>query len=147
MLRRLGKIALLVAIEALIFLLTGEVVLRILLASLVGNVGPRRMNIRLCDFGPWLTPHQRTRYSGDGFDAYPVTTNAFGIRDRERTLEKPKGMIRVSVLGDSYPAALQVAEGKYFTAVAEDFSFDPNAPSYWTLVEYDGAGSRLGAPC
>lgn len=118
--RRLGKIALLVVVQVLIFLLTGEVVLRILPARLMGNVGPRRMNIRFCDFGPWFTPHQRTRYSGDCFDAYPVTTNAFGMRDRERTLEKPEGMMRVSVLGDSYPAALQVADGKYFTAVAED---------------------------
>jgi hypothetical protein len=120
MLRQLGKIGLLLALQVLIFLLTGELVLRSLPARLVGNVGPMRMNIRFCDFGPWFTPHQRTRYSGDCFDAYPVTTNFFGMRDKERTLEKPKGLIRISVLGDSYPAALQVRDGRYFSVVAED---------------------------
>jgi hypothetical protein len=141
MLRRLGKIALLVGIQALIFLLTGEVVLRIVPAHLVGNVGPRRMNIRFCDFGPWFTPNQRARYSGACFDAYPVTTNAFGMRDKERTLEKPKSLIRVSVLGDSYPAALQVRDGKYFSAVAEDLLRAKGLPVEVLNFAFSGYGT------
>lgn len=38
-----------------------------------------------------------------------VRTNAFGLRDRERTLEKADGSFRVLILGDSFMEALQVA--------------------------------------
>lgn len=38
----------------------------------------------------------------------PVKTNAWGFRDRERTLEKPDGVVRVALLGDSNIEAVQV---------------------------------------
>jgi hypothetical protein len=38
-----------------------------------------------------------------------VSTNAWGMRDRPRALEKPEGSFRILVLGDSFMEALQVA--------------------------------------
>jgi len=38
----------------------------------------------------------------------PVKINSLGLRDRERTVEKPAGMSRVLLVGDSYIEALQV---------------------------------------
>jgi len=48
-----------------------------------------------------------------------VTTNSFGMRDRERTLVKPVGTFRVAVTGDSFTEALQVADDATFTRLAE----------------------------
>ena len=38
----------------------------------------------------------------------PIKTNALGFRDRDRPLEKPHGVIRVALLGDSFIEAVQV---------------------------------------
>jgi hypothetical protein len=48
-----------------------------------------------------------------------VTTNSAGMRDRERTIEKPAGTYRVAVTGDSFTEALQVADDETFTRRAE----------------------------
>lgn len=48
------------------------------------------------------------------------TVNAFGWRDRERTLEKPPGTYRIAVLGDSFVEAFQVEQDSTFLSVAED---------------------------
>lgn len=37
-----------------------------------------------------------------------IATNSFGFRDKERSLEKPPGVVRLAALGDSYVEALQV---------------------------------------
>lgn len=44
------------------------------------------------------------RYEGEAY----VKINSRGLRDREHTLEKPAGVYRIAVLGDSYAEALQV---------------------------------------
>jgi hypothetical protein len=52
---------------------------------------------------------------------HPVTgrINAIGWRDYQRTREKPAGVRRVAVVGDSYVEAFQVELDSTFTAVAE----------------------------
>ncbi|HEY6118712.1 MAG TPA: SGNH/GDSL hydrolase family protein [Pyrinomonadaceae bacterium] len=45
--------------------------------------------------------------------------NSHGYRDRERTVDKPAGVYRVAVLGDSFTEARQVDMDKTFTALAE----------------------------
>jgi len=46
-----------------------------------------------------------------------VRTSSAGLRDREHTLEKPPGTVRVAVLGDSFTEAFQVAAEETFWAV------------------------------
>lgn len=48
-----------------------------------------------------------------------VEINADGMRDREHTLAKPAGTIRIAVLGDSFAAALQVPADKTFWGLLE----------------------------
>lgn len=48
-----------------------------------------------------------------------VTTNSFGIRDRETVLEKAAGLTRVALMGDSRTEALQVGDGQSFDTLAE----------------------------
>ena len=48
--------------------------------------------------------------------------NSHGFRDYERTYEKPSGVFRILVLGDSYIEALQVQLEDSFTALLEKAS-------------------------
>jgi len=48
-----------------------------------------------------------------------VTINSQGLRDREHTIAKPPGTIRIAVLGDSFAEALQVPLEKTFWTVME----------------------------
>jgi len=48
-----------------------------------------------------------------------VRTTTAGLRDREPTVEKPPGTVRIAVLGDSFTEALQVAAEETFWAVLE----------------------------
>lgn len=55
------------------------------------------------------------RTEGEAF----VKNNSAGFRDRERSVEKPPGVYRVAMLGDSFTQAMSVSLEKSFTAVAE----------------------------
>jgi lysophospholipase L1-like esterase len=48
-----------------------------------------------------------------------VAINSQGFRDRERTVSKPVGTVRIAVLGDSFVEARQVASEDTFVAVLE----------------------------
>lgn len=47
------------------------------------------------------------------------SANAYGWRDQEWTVEKPQGVLRVAMLGDSYVEALQVESEKTFSVLTE----------------------------
>ncbi len=49
-----------------------------------------------------------------------VRVNGDGLRDDEHAKEKPPGVLRVALLGDSYAEALQVAQEAAFWSVAEN---------------------------
>ncbi|MBA3765754.1 MAG: SGNH/GDSL hydrolase family protein [Acidobacteria bacterium] len=51
-------------------------------------------------------------------EAY-IKISSDGLRDREHTRQKPPGTLRIAVLGDSWPEALQVPLEKTFWAVME----------------------------
>jgi len=62
-------------------------------------------------------PHAYYRHTKEGFsEGY---FNSHGFRDYERTYEKPPGVFRILVLGDSYIEALQVQLEESFTAPLE----------------------------
>lgn len=56
-----------------------------------------------------------------------VTTNSKGLRDREYPYEKPTGVYRILVFGDSYMEAAHVAEEQGFSAVLETLLLDRRA--------------------
>ena len=66
------------------------------------------------------TPHRA--YWSFAENDHPITgrINGFGWRDRERSLEKPPGVYRVALLGDSFVEAFQVESDSTFLALAED---------------------------
>ena len=68
--------------------------------------------------GDALLPHAEGWYTREGY-AY-VKINSDGLRDREHTLDKPEGVIRIAILGDSYAEARQVRQEQTFWAIAED---------------------------
>lgn len=51
--------------------------------------------------------------------SHPVRNNRFGMRFREVAKDKPLGVIRVAVLGDSFTWGLGVSEQERFTELAE----------------------------
>ncbi len=58
-------------------------------------------------------PNQKWVHSTEGSSV--VQTNRFGFRDPEWSLSKPAGTFRIAVLGDSFVAALEVAQEDRFT--------------------------------
>lgn len=68
--------------------------------------------------GTGLAPNFRGWWSKEG--AAEIRTNSAGFRDREHSLQKPNGVLRVAVLGDSYIEAFQVSQGEMFGSVLEE---------------------------
>ncbi len=68
--------------------------------------------------GTGLAPNFRGWWSMEG--AAEIRTNSAGFRDREHSLQKPKDVLRIAVLGDSYIEAFQVSQDEMFASVLED---------------------------
>src|SRR5215218_2569204 len=58
------------------------------------------------DLGIALRPGAQGWYRGEGGSF--VSINRHGMRDVEHAVEKPAGVLRIAVLGDSFAEALQV---------------------------------------
>jgi hypothetical protein len=67
--------------------------------------------------GTTYIPHAYYRHTKEGFSEGHF--NSHGFRDYERSYEKPEGVYRILVLGDSYIEALQVQLEDAFTAQLE----------------------------
>ncbi|RME59295.1 SGNH/GDSL hydrolase family protein [Candidatus Parcubacteria bacterium] len=67
--------------------------------------------------GASLRPGAKGWWTKEG-RAY-VVINSDGLRDREHSIQKPTGVWRIAVLGDSYPEALQLPMEQAFWAVME----------------------------
>jgi len=67
--------------------------------------------------GTTYIPHAYYRHTKEGFSEGRY--NSHGFRDYERSYEKPQGVYRIVVLGDSYIEGLQVELEKTFTAQLE----------------------------
>lgn len=54
------------------------------------------------------------------FLGHPVRINSLGMRDRERSYEKPAGTVRIAALGDSHTFGWGVSQAEPWPAVLED---------------------------
>jgi hypothetical protein len=90
----------------------------VVLATLALGVGAAELALRVAGFSApiWYEPHGALgwamRPGAEGWftregRAY-ARVNAAGFRDREHALDKPPGVYRIAVLGDSFVEALQV---------------------------------------
>lgn len=98
--RLLSRVALLAATCLLLFIIA-EVAARILLPAAAFGDDPT--------LAGKYRPHRRLRYRSeiDGFDVR-VRYNSLGMRDVEHAFEKPPGVFRILVLGDSFMEGKQV---------------------------------------
>jgi hypothetical protein len=87
------------------------------------------------DKGTTYIPHAYYRHTKEGFSEGRF--NAHGFRDYERTYEKPVGVFRILILGDSNIEALQVQLEESFTAQLEKLL---NADASSTRFEVLGLG-------
>jgi len=67
--------------------------------------------------GTRLRPGHRFVFKSEGYSSNVI--NSRGLRDREHSLAKPAGTLRIAILGDSFSEAFQVAQDKTFWAVLE----------------------------
>lgn len=69
--------------------------------------------------GVTFIPNSYYRHNKEGFSEGRF--NSHGFRDYERTYEKPDGVFRILILGDSYVEALQVALADSFPVLLESY--------------------------
>jgi len=70
------------------------------------------------------------------FRGAEITTNQWGMRDREYTREKPPGVYRIALLGSSHSAGSGVGDAETYENLVEDRlnrERDPGAPKYEVL--------------
>lgn len=95
-----------------------------LIAFVVAEVALRGMGFAYpvqtqSDFhlGYALVPDATWEHTSEGYST--VETNSFGFCDRPWVIEKPAGVKRIAVIGDSFVAALEVDQEKRFTNLIE----------------------------
>src|SRR5688572_5172913 len=69
-------------------------------------------------YGWGYRPNDTFSWTTEGREI-PIEINSLGLRDHEYSYEKPEGVSRVLVLGDSFPEALQVHLDDSFSKVLE----------------------------
>ena len=67
--------------------------------------------------GTRLRPGHRFDFRSEGYSSNVI--NSRGLRDREHSLAKPAGTLRIAILGDSFSEAFQVSQDRTFWAVLE----------------------------
>jgi hypothetical protein len=72
--------------------------------------------------GTWHISSHTGDYIQADFKTKGITINSFGMRDKERSLEKSSTTLRVAVLGDSFVEAFHVADEETFTRLMEAHS-------------------------
>jgi lysophospholipase L1-like esterase len=105
-----GRLALL-AVSTLATLLIAEAALRLAGVGYPNFYGPDPAR------GWSLIPGAAGRWTKEGDAA--VRISSAGLRDREHTVEKPAGVYRIAILGDSCTEALQVPVGATFWSLLE----------------------------
>lgn len=76
-----------------------------------------------------LNPNKNIHIRGDCFQN-DVKTNSYGFHSREYSLEKPEGVFRIALIGDSYIEAMQVKQDKMVVSLLEQKLNSLNPHSY-----------------
>ena len=100
--------------------------LALLAGAVLSEIVLRVMGVRLAgstytldrELGWGLRAGATAWHTGEG-EAW-TQINRHGFRDKDRAFDKPPGVFRIAVLGDSYTEARGVDIDKTFTALAED---------------------------
>src|SRR5271166_6232364 len=134
--RWLGKIALAVLVPLLVLCLL-EVALRI-----HAHVTSQERLIVIDNLTGWrLAPNVRRRYDKEA-QPYFIVTNSKGLRDVEHAYDKPPGIFRIVVIGDSFVfGAGGVEPSKRFTDILQASTrntevINMGVPAYGTDQEY-----------
>jgi lysophospholipase L1-like esterase len=84
-------------------------------------------------------PGARIRYARTEFDR-TIVTNSLGLRDREVSLEKPPGTVRILLLGDSYAEGKQVELEETFSERLEALLNARRPQHRWEVVNAGVSG-------
>ncbi len=76
-----------------------------------------------------LNPNKNIHIRGGCFQNN-VKTNSYGFHSREYSLEKPEGVFRVALIGDSYIEAMQIKQDKTVASLLEQKLNSLNPRSY-----------------
>lgn len=105
------RVAVLIVINLLLFILFDQAVMRVPMSRLAGNVG-RMLEATTRNEPPYLRlrPNLDVDYPSPGDPNYKtrVRTNSMGFRDLERSWPRSPGLRRVIAIGDSHTFALGV---------------------------------------
>ena len=85
----------------------------------LGIAGVAYPEIHRLDKDLGWSPRPLTRTSAGAGTHAPIEINSAGFRDQERALEKPPGVFRIAVLGDSFVEGREVRFDELFWRVAE----------------------------
>ncbi len=118
-----------------------------MLASLLISVAGFEAGVRLLGVQAWTSPHwtyhpvlgwtqmpeRRFAYTTRFGERVVVETNAHGFRDIEHTVDRPPGIRRLVVIGDSFSAAIEVnLEGTFWKRL--EALLNHAGPDRWEVI-------------
>jgi lysophospholipase L1-like esterase len=71
------------------------------------------------EVGTWHIENFTGDYISQDFEVRGIHINSFGMRDKERTLEKKEGVLRIAVLGDSMTEGSEVKNDETYSSQLE----------------------------
>ena len=120
MVRAMGSRVFLLCMGILVGCLGGEVMVRVLLSPAPPDVVPREIGQFDHQLGWSLKPSAQAISTRTG-QPIEYRINSKGLRDDETSYEKPDGMFRIVVLGDSRTFGFGVPIEKHFTKLLEGY--------------------------
>ena len=91
------------------------------------------------DVGALNQPGYSDIYSNEGLSHFSI--NSEGWRDIERAVEKPKGVYRIAIVGDSYIEALQVERESMITSRLESMLNSTSSSQHYEVIPFGMSGA------
>lgn len=76
-------------------------------------------------------------------DGWTITTNRWGMRDKDYEMKKPEGVFRIAILGASYEMGSGVAQDSIFETLAEKMLVDSIAEKQIEILNFSVGGYHL----